>query len=133
LIDSIYNDRRVDGYEIPFSGGRVVAPIYVNLLNRGAITNLPENIAVETQVTVDGRGIHPIAKGAIPSKLYKYVMLHRIMRAEWALEANLKGGREALIHWLITDVRTKSMKQINDVIDAILRLPENDEMARHFS
>ena len=133
LIDSIYNDRKVDSYETPFLGDKVEAPIYVNLLNRGTIFNLPENIAVETQVTVDGGGIHPVPKGAIPDKLYKYVMLHRIMRAEWAIEANLKGGREALTHWLVTDVRTKSMKQINDVIDAVLKLPGNEEMAKHFS
>ncbi|MEM1997984.1 MAG: alpha-glucosidase/alpha-galactosidase [Candidatus Bathyarchaeia archaeon] len=133
LIDSIHNNRKTGSYEMLFFGNKVMAPIYVNLLNKGAIPNLPENIAVETQVVVDGKGIHPIPKGAIPDKLYKYVMLHRIMRAEWAIEANLKGSRETLIHWLITDVRTKNMKQINDAIDAILNLPENTEMAKHFS
>jgi len=54
------------------------------------------------------------------------------MRVEWTLEANLKGGRDTLFHWLIMDIRTKSMKQIEDVIDAILKLPGNEEMAKHF-
>ncbi|MEM1990337.1 MAG: alpha-glucosidase/alpha-galactosidase [Candidatus Bathyarchaeia archaeon] len=133
LIDSIYNDVEATSYDISFYGIKIKAPIYVNIINKGTISNLPENISIETQVTVNGRGIHPVLKGAIPDKLYKYVMLHRIMRAEWAIEANLKGGRETLIHWLITDVRTKSMQQINDAIDAILKLPGNEEMAKHFS
>jgi len=132
LIDSIYNDREAESYEISFFGRRVKAPIYVNIMNKGTIPNLPDDIAIETHVKVDGRGIHPIPKDAIPDKLYKYVMLPRIMRVEWALEANLKGGRDTLFHWLIMDIRTKSMKQIEDVIDAILKLPGNEEMAKHF-
>jgi alpha-galactosidase len=132
LIDSIYNDREAESYEISFFGKRVKAPLYVNIMNKGTIPNLPDDIAIETHVKVDGRGIHPIPKDAIPDKLYKYVMLPRIMRVEWALEANIKGGRDALFHWLIMDIRTKSMKQIEDAIDAILKLPGNEEMAKHF-
>jgi alpha-galactosidase len=133
LIDSIYNDKQADSYEIPFAGMRVKAPIYVNVMNKGTIPNLPDNIVIETHVKVDGKGIHPIPKNAIPDRLYKYVMLPRIMRAEWALEANLKGGRDTLVKWLLMDIRTRSMKQIEDVIDAILKIPGNEEMAKHFS
>ncbi len=133
LIDSVYNGKQVESYNISNYGRRVKAPIYVNLMNKGIVPNLPNNIAVETQVKIDGKGIHPIPKDAIPSKIYKYVMLPRIMRAEWALEANLKGGRDTLEQWLSTDVRTKSSKQIEDVIDAILKAPGNEEMTKHFS
>jgi alpha-galactosidase len=133
LIDSIYNDKQTDSYEIPFYESSIKAPVYVNIMNKGTIPNLPNNIAVETHVKVDGRGIHPIPKNAIPNQLYKYVMLPRIMRAEWALEANLKGGRDTLVKWLLMDIRTKSIRQIEDVIDAILKIPGNEEMAKHFS
>jgi len=133
LIDSLYNDKPTDSYEIPFFDRQMRTPIYVNLMNKEVIPNLPDDIAVETHVKVDGKGIHPIPKDAIPDKLYKYAMLPRIMRVEWALEANLKGGRDTLFQWLIVDVRTKNMKQIDDAIDAILKLPENMKMAKHFS
>lgn len=133
LIDSIYNDKPTDSYELQFFGKHIRVPIYVNIMNRGVIPNIPSDVAVETHVRVDGRGIHPIQRGGIPDKLYRYSMLPRIMRMEWALEANLEGGRDSLIQWLIVDVRTKSMKQIEDVIDEILKLPGNEEMARHFS
>ena len=133
LMDSLYNGKPADSYEISFLSGQVRAPIYVNILNNGTILNLPDDIAVETHVRVDSSGIHPISRGTIPDKLYKYVMLPRITRAEWALEANLRGGRDTLFQWLIVDARTRNMKQIDDVINAILELPENKEMAKHFS
>ncbi|MCX8162622.1 MAG: alpha-glucosidase/alpha-galactosidase [Candidatus Bathyarchaeota archaeon] len=133
LIDSIYNDKPADSYELQFFGKRMRVPIYVNVMNKGAIPNIQGDVAVETHVKVDRRGIHPIQKDAIPDKIYRYAILPRVMRAEWALEANLKGGRDSLIHWLIMDLRTKSMKQIEDVIDDILKLPGNEDMARHFS
>jgi len=133
LIDSIYNDKPADSYEIQFYGKRVQVPIYVNVMNKGVIPNIPNDVATETHVKVDGKGIHPIPRDPIPSRLYKYAMLPRIMRLEWALEANLKGGRDTLFQWLITDVRTKSMNQIEEVIDAILKIPGNEEMAKHFS
>jgi len=132
LIDSIYNDKPAESYEIPFYGRQIQVPVYVNTMNKGTIPNLPDDIAVETHVRVDGKGIHPIPRDQIPDKLYKYVMLPRITKAEWALEANLNGGRDALFQWLIVDVRTKNVKQIDEVIDAILRLPGNGEMANHF-
>jgi len=133
LMDSLYNDKPTDSYALPFFGRQMRVPIYVNVINKEAIPNLPDNIAVETHVKVDGKGIHPISRDVIPDRLYKYVMLPRITRVEWALEANLKGGRDALFQWLVVDVRTKNMKQIDDAIDAILKLPENKEMATHFS
>ncbi|MEM3974422.1 MAG: hypothetical protein QW320_08650 [Ignisphaera sp.] len=40
---------------------------------------------------------------------------------------------DALFNWLTVDVRTKSFQQVNDVIDAILKMPGNEEMAKHFS
>ncbi|MEM3679029.1 MAG: alpha-glucosidase/alpha-galactosidase, partial [Candidatus Bathyarchaeia archaeon] len=132
LIDSIYTDKPTDVYLTPFYGKQIQTPLYVNVINKGRIPNLPDDVAVEIPVKVDGKGIHPIPNGSIPSRIYKYSMLPRITRVEWALEANLKGGRDTLFQWLIVDVRTKSMKQVEDVIDAILRLPDNEEMAKHF-
>ncbi|NHV07467.1 MAG: alpha-glucosidase/alpha-galactosidase, partial [Thaumarchaeota archaeon] len=56
----------------------------------------------------------------------------RMMRAEWALEAFLEGGREKLFEWIIVDPRTKSTEQVNHVIDAVLSVPGNEEMAKHY-
>jgi len=52
---------------------------------------------------------------------------------EWALEAFLEGGRDLLFEWLINDTRTRSIRQVNETIDDLLSIPENGEMAEHFS
>ncbi|MCS7119783.1 MAG: alpha-glucosidase/alpha-galactosidase [Nitrososphaerota archaeon] len=132
LMDSIYNDKPADSYETPWFGGKVRNPIYANVMNRGTIPNIQDDVTIETHVKVDGNGIHPIPRDAIPSKIRKYAMLPRIMRAEWALEANLKGGRDTLAHWLLMDIRTKCLRQVDEVIDGILKAPGNEEMAEHF-
>jgi Alpha-galactosidases/6-phospho-beta-glucosidases, family 4 of glycosyl hydrolases len=62
----------------------------------------------------------------------RYAIIPRITRAEWAIDAFLEGGRDALFNWLIVDPRTKSNEQVNQVIDAILNMPGNEEMAKHF-
>jgi alpha-galactosidase len=60
-------------------------------------------------------------------------MWPRMMRMEWALEAFLEGGRDLLFEWLIIDPRTKSNEQVENAIDAILSMPENEEMRKHYS
>lgn len=63
----------------------------------------------------------------------KHVIYPRMMRIEWALEAFLEGGRDLLFDSLIVDPRTKSTEQVEQVIDATLSLPGNEEVAKHFS
>jgi len=148
LMDAIYNNKPADSYllgvagastETPMyvgalniGGAYLKAPMYVNILNNGTLDGLPNNIAVEVPVYADGKGIHAKPVSHTPPKIYKYVLLHRLLRAEWALQAFTEGGKDALIQWLAIDVRTKSMQQVNDVIDALLKMPENEEMAKHF-
>jgi len=58
LIDSLYNDKPADSFETSFFNWKIQAPIYANVMNNGTIPNLPDNIAVETHVKVDGKSIH---------------------------------------------------------------------------
>jgi len=87
---------------------------------------------VEVPAVIDGKGVHRINVGSLPKRIVKYVLHPRTMRMEWALEAFLEGGRDLLFDWLIIDPRTKSSEQVEQVIDAILSLPGNEEMAKHF-
>ena len=118
IIDSIVNDRR-KSYQ-------------VNVLNLGSIPGIKDDIAVEMPAEIDGKGIHRKSFSQLPSKILKYAIMPRIMRAEWSISAFLEGGRDHLFEWLIIDRRTNSVSQVNQVIDAILQLPENDKMAKHF-
>jgi len=105
----------------------------VNIPNQGVIDGIPNDVVIEAPAEIDGKGIHRIPIGNLPKRIMNYVMYPRMMRMEWALEAFIEGGKDLLFDWLIVDPRTKSTKQIEKVIDAILSLPENKEMAKHFS
>jgi len=104
----------------------------VNVLNNGVINGVPDNVAVEVPAKVDGRGVHRMQVSSLPKSIMKYVLYPRMIRMEWALEAFLEGGRDLLFDWLIMDPRTKSTKQVETVINDLLSLPENEEMAKHF-
>jgi len=119
IINSIVNDEE--------------ATYQVNIPNKGAISGIPDDVAVEGPAKIDGKGVHRIQIGNLPKRLMNYTIYPRMMRMEWALEAFTEGGRDLLFEWLIVDARTKSTKQADRVIDAILSLPENEEMAKHFS
>ncbi|MEM3716350.1 MAG: alpha-glucosidase/alpha-galactosidase [Candidatus Bathyarchaeia archaeon] len=104
----------------------------VNILNKGVISGIPDDVAVEVPAKVDGKGVHRVQVSSLPKKIMNYVMYPRMMRMEWALEAFLEGGRDLLFDWLIIDPRTKSTKQVEETISDLLSLPENMEMAKHF-
>lgn len=118
MIDSLVNDRE--------------GVYQVNVLNNDAIDGLPADVAVEIPARVDGRGVHRMIVERLPKRIVNYVLRPRMMRMEWALEAFLEGGRDLLFEWLMVDPRTKSTEQVNQVIDDLLRMPENGEMAMHF-
>ena len=105
----------------------------MNVLNDGTIHGIPSNVAVEAPALIDGKGVHRLRGKSLPGRIMKHVIYPRMLRMEWALEAFLEGGRDLLFEWLIVDTRTKSTRQVEEVIDALLSLPENKEMAKHFS
>ncbi|MQK95557.1 alpha-glucosidase/alpha-galactosidase, partial [Escherichia coli] len=77
-------------------------------------------------------GVHRARVERLPKRIVNYVLRPRMMRMEWALEAFLEGGRDILFEWIIVDTRTKSTEQVNQAIDALLSIPANQEMKKHF-
>jgi len=105
----------------------------VNIPNRGVINGIPDDVVVEIPAEIDARGPHGIQVKSLPKRIMNYSIYPRMMRMEWALEAFLEGGRDLLFEWLINDTRTRSVRQVNETIDDLLSIPENKEMAEHFS
>ncbi|MBO3839965.1 MAG: alpha-glucosidase/alpha-galactosidase [Thermoproteota archaeon] len=118
IIDSIINNKE--------------GVYQVNVLNNGVISDLPDDVAVEIPAKIDGKGVHRARVERLPKRIVNYVLRPRMMRMEWALEAFLEGGRDILFEWIIVDSRTKSTEQVNQVIDALLSIPANQEMKKHF-
>ncbi|QOR95026.1 alpha-glucosidase/alpha-galactosidase [Thermosphaera chiliense] len=104
----------------------------VNILNNGLIPGLPDSVAVEVPAVIDARGVKRISVTPPNNKVLKQVLLPRMMRMEWALQAFLEPGRDVLLEWLMYDVRTRSVSQAEEAIDAMLKLPGNEEMAEVF-
>ncbi len=104
----------------------------VNMLNDGVIDSIPYNVAVETPAIVDAKGVHRENGYRLPTKIINFSIKPRIQRMEWALEAFLEGGKEILFEWLVNDPRTRTDKQAERVIDALLSMKENKSMAKHF-
>ncbi|MDI3472402.1 MAG: hypothetical protein PWQ20_1127 [Thermotogaceae bacterium] len=123
--------------QIPFinalTNGKKVR-LFLNILNNGIISKVPEDVVVEVPVWVDKTGIHPEKiEPDLTDRIKKFFLLPRIMRMEMALEAFVTGDRKVLEEILIRDPRTKSYEQVKAVIDEILDLPFNKEMKEHYS
>jgi len=61
-----------------------------------------------------------------------HVVIPRMLRMEWALEAFLTGDRNVLTDMLLNDPRTRNSEQAEAVIEDILALPFNKVMAEHY-
>lgn len=120
FINAIVNDKKT----------RLV----LNILNNGIISGIPNDVVIEVPVIVDKNGIHPEEiEPELPKRIKMMYLMPRIVRMEMALEAFITGDRRVLEEVLIRDPRTKSYKQVQNVIDAILSLPFNKEMREHYT
>lgn len=118
IVDAIVNDKK--------------GVFQVNIPNKGTIDGIPDDVVVEAEAVVDGRGIHRMHVGGLPKRLMLHVIIPRMLRMEWALEAFLEGDKNLLLEWLLIDPRTKSQKQAEKTVKKILALPFNKEMAKHY-
>ena len=118
IIDSIVNDKETI--------------LQLNIPNRGAISGIPDNVAVEIPVVVSGRGVQGIHIGALPKRLMLYIMIPRMLRMERILQAFRDGDRKSLVLSLMDDPRTKSYEDAEALIDELLAQPWNVEAARHY-
>ncbi len=106
--------------------------LVLNIPNNGALPQLPSDAAVEVPVNIKNRKLYPEHVDPFPSRLLNFMIIPRLLRMEWGLEAYLSGEREMLAEILIRDPRTHSEKQAREALDDILSQPENREMAAYY-
>lgn len=107
--------------------------LVLNIPNKGIIPQLPGDITVEVPVVVSKDGkLTPDRPDPFPRRLLNFVIVPRMLHAEWGLEAFTSGSREMLVENLIRDPRTRSERQARETIDDILSLPGNEAMAAHY-
>jgi alpha-galactosidase len=106
--------------------------LYVNIVNNGRITNLPDECCVEVPATVDADGLHPQSIGALPPQL---AALNRTFLnvVELTVKAVLEGDREHVYHAAMLDPNagaTLGLDAIRAMCDELLtahadRIPES--------
>ena len=107
--------------------------LVINIPNDGVIDGLRNDLVVEVPCTVDGAGFHPERPGALPKGLMNSAIYPRTLRMEWVLEAFASGSKDALLDVILRDRRTTSERQAVDALDAVLSLPFNESMKKHYS
>jgi alpha-galactosidase len=96
---------------------------YVNLPNKGMVSNLPDDVILEIPATVDRAGVHPFALGDLPKAVIPTLM-HKVSSLDLIIEAAMEGSRRKAIQAMINDPHfndiTIAEKVVNDLIDCEL-------------
>ncbi len=104
----------------------------VNVPNHGALEGLPDDVVVEVPALVNKKGIQPIHVGSLPRK----VMLEHIMPDWLDMERSLlafKTGDRSMLLWNVLDShQTRSYDQAVAVLEDLLAMGGNEEMAAYF-
>lgn len=86
--------------------------------NRGAITNLPQNLAVEVPVMVDVHGFHPVTVGDLPAQLQKFLMVQAGVQQQ-SVEAAVRGSKELALQALLIDPVINSTDAAIHILDEL--------------
>ncbi len=104
----------------------------LNIMNKGCIPGLPDDVLVEVPAMVSARGIEGIKMPAFPQKLMDNVILPRMSRANNIIEAYRTGDRDLLVLDLMNVHRTRSYEQAKGVIDDLLAQEWNKDAQEHY-
>ena len=128
-VSTFFNPDFMSGEQhIPFINAIVndeKARLVVNVLNKGTIHGLPDDIAIESPAIVSSAGIkmeeiYP----HLPQRIIKWYLLPRILRMEWALEAFLNKDTSLITEVLFRDPRTKSREQAERAVSEVFEAAE---------
>jgi len=137
IYPELFSKEKMSGEQhIPFinalSGGPE-ARLILNLQNQGVISGLPDDVVVEIPVVVRKDGLYPEKlEPDLTWRIKEMYLMPRILRMRWALEAFLSQDKRVLEEFLVRDPRTRSFEQIQAVLEEIMSLPINEELARCF-
>jgi alpha-galactosidase len=93
----------------------------VNMLNNGAITNLPQDVFVETPAIVDASGVRPECIGDLPMPLAAFCR-RDIDQMELTVEAAVKGDRNVVLQAMLLDPVVDSVAVAERVLDEMLKV-----------
>jgi alpha-galactosidase len=86
--------------------------------NRGAISNLPYDCAVEVPVAVDGSGIHPVSVGDLPGALAAPLTTQAMVQ-KLSVQAAMHGSKELALQALLVDPVVNSVSAAEKLLDEL--------------
>jgi len=88
--------------------------IWGNVVNDGAITNLPEGGGVEVECKVEGRGFQPVKFGKLPEQLAALNRAHMAVH-ELVVDALLRHDRQSALYALMIDPLTAAVCSLAEI------------------
>jgi alpha-galactosidase len=105
----------------------------VNIPNLGRfVPGLPDDFAVEVPARVDKHGIQGQRTAGLPRAILSHVWRDRVAPVEMELAAFEQGRKSLLRQLVMLDPWTRSVRQADAFLDAILALPYHEEMRQHY-
>jgi alpha-galactosidase len=92
----------------------------VNMLNNGAIANLPPDVFVEGPAHVDSTGCRLLSVGGLPRPLAAFCR-RDIEVCEMTVEAAVSGERRLVLQAMLLDPVIDSVANAENVFDAMLK------------
>lgn len=93
----------------------------LNMLNHGAINNLPPDVFVETPAIVDGSaGVKPVHIGDLPKPLAAFCR-RDIDQMELTVEAAVKGDRNLVMQAMLLDPVVDSVSAAERILDEMMK------------
>lgn len=88
--------------------------IWGNVVNEGAIENLPHGGCVEVECKVDAKGFHPVKFGKIPEQLAALNRAHMAVH-ELVVDALLNRDRQSALYALSVDPLTSAVCSLEEI------------------
>jgi len=105
-----------------------------NIANHGDfVPGVPRDFAVEIPLLVSKRGIEGIRTLPLPQAAISHILRDRVATVELEIESYVTGNKQRLLELIQMDPWTTSIKQAKLLLDEILAIPENADMAAHFA
>lgn len=118
FIDSIINNKK--------------EKLILNIPNNGAVEGLPDDVVVEIPVTVGKDTLEREKIGRLPNRLMLHIIIPRWLRMEIVLQAFRERDKKSILLMLMEDHRTKSLEQVEALIEDILSQPWNGSAKEHY-
>lgn len=130
-----FGSQKTREQQVPIIDGLVNNNEYfaqVNIPNKGALAGVADDVVVEVPAIVNAMGIQPLRVHPLPKKIMLELILPEVLDMERELLAFESGDRSMLLWSALHSPQTKSYEQAAAVLDDMLSMPGNEELAARF-